>query len=411
MRIALAVEGTRGDVHPMLALGTSLAERGHDVLVCAPPDFAEETEARGLGFRAVGAPVRPYLERRAAALLRGPWSALREAERYLEESLPAQFAALPAAVEGANLIVAAGLQFAAGSLAELWRIPYRYVAYCPALFPSAEHPPFVLPPQRFPRGVNRMLWHVFLAFQERQIRPRMDAARARLGLPRLESAFRHLVGERPILAADADLAPRPADASVPIVQVPCLHPAAPAQAALPPKLEAFLDQGSAPVYLGFGSMPDPDSAATTARVLRAVERLGCRALLSAGWAGLGAEGLPEGVLAIGAMDHMALFPRVAAVVHHGGAGTTTTAARAGVPQVVVPHVLDQFYWGERVRVLGLGPPPLPRRRLEVGTLAATLAEVIGNEIVAERAADLGARLRARASHEPALAELLGAGAA
>jgi vancomycin aglycone glucosyltransferase len=45
---------------------------------------------------------------------------------------------------------------------------------------------------------------------------------------------------------------------------------------------------------------------------------------------------------------------VAAVVHHGGAGTTTTAARAGAPQVVVPHIADQPYWAARVADLGIG---------------------------------------------------------
>jgi vancomycin aglycone glucosyltransferase len=51
---------------------------------------------------------------------------------------------------------------------------------------------------------------------------------------------------------------------------------------------------------------------------------------------------------------MALFPRVAAVVHHGGAGTTTAAALAGVPQVVVPNHYDQPYWARQVERLGIG---------------------------------------------------------
>ena len=54
------------------------------------------------------------------------------------------------------------------------------------------------------------------------------------------------------------------------------------------------------------------------------------------------------------MNHQALFPRVAAVVHHGGAGTTTTAARAGAPQVVVPQIVDQPHWARRVAELGIG---------------------------------------------------------
>ena len=116
-------------------------------------------------------------------------------------------------------------------------------------------------------------------------------------------------------------------------------------------------------------------------------------MISRGWAGLAGDSLPENVFAVGGVSHAPLFPRVALVVHHGGAGTTTTAARAGVPQVVVPHVLDQFYWARRVSLLGLGPPPLPRSRLCAEGLAATLASTLDNDVLAERARALGARLR------------------
>jgi vancomycin aglycone glucosyltransferase len=147
------------------------------------------------------------------------------------------------------------------------------------------------------------------------------------------------------------------------------------------------------VYLGFGSMTDPDPAAATRLVLEAVQRAGVRAVLSAGWAGLGDLPLPEHVMVVGSVSHAALFRRVAVVVHHGGAGTTTTAARAGVPQILVPHVLDQFHWAHRVAKQGLGPPALPRRRLRAEALAESILAIRDNEILGERAAELGARLR------------------
>ena len=68
----MAVEGTRGDVHPMLALGTSLLARGHEVLVLPPPpDFAEAALAQGMEFRAVGTSVRAYLTAHARARVAG----------------------------------------------------------------------------------------------------------------------------------------------------------------------------------------------------------------------------------------------------------------------------------------------------------------------------------------------------
>jgi vancomycin aglycone glucosyltransferase len=132
-------------------------------------------------------------------------------------------------------------------------------------------------------------------------------------------------------------------------------------------------------------------------VLETVERAGVRAVISSGWAGLGEGALPETVHVTGPVAHAALFRRVAAVIHHGGAGTTTTAARAGAPQLLVPHILDQYHWAERIHRLGLGPPALPRRRLDAEQLAATLRATLDNELVAQRADELGARLRAAGS--------------
>ena len=72
-----------------------------------------------------------------------------------------------------------------------------------------------------------------------------------------------------------------------------------------------------------------------------------------GWAGLAVDD-QENCFVVDDVNHQALFPRVAGVVHHGGAGTTTAAARAGTPQVVVPQIADQPYWGARVAELGIG---------------------------------------------------------
>jgi sterol 3beta-glucosyltransferase len=56
-------------------------------------------------------------------------------------------------------------------------------------------------------------------------------------------------------------------------------------------------------------------------------------------------------------------------------------------------VLDQFYWARRVSRLGLGPPPLPRVRLTAQRLAATLDAMLDNEVLTDRARELGGRLR------------------
>lgn len=121
---------------------------------------------------------------------------------------------------------------------------------------------------------------------------------------------------------------------------------------LPAELLAFLDAGAPPVYVGFGSLPAPKDFARM--VIDVVREQGRRVLISRGWAELALVDDCEDCFIVGEVNQQALFPRVAAVIHHGGAGTTTAAAQAGSPQVVVPQIVDQPYWASRVFDLEIG---------------------------------------------------------
>ncbi len=391
MRFALAAEGSRGDVQPMVGLAARLVERGHQAMVCAPPDLRHLVEERGLEFRPLGTDIHSLLRENADALHRGAvlWALL--GKRLFQRVLREQFEALPGAAAGADMIIGAGVQFAGPSVAEAWGIPYRPVAYCPALLRSTDYPPAVVPNQSLPRWVNRLAWGGFLRLQDHLLRGDLNRHRAALGLGPVSDTYRYLTTERILLATDAALAPAPDDAPVQVDQVGYLLPKD--ETPLPPKLESFLQAGPPPVYLGFGSMMDSDPAGTTRLLLDAIERAGCRAILARGWAGLGDGPLPDSVFGAGPLPHASLFPRVAAVVHHGGAGTTATAARSGAPQIVIPHLLDQYYWGHRAYLLGVAPPPLPRSKLSASRLAELISATLENELLADRARELAERLR------------------
>jgi UDP:flavonoid glycosyltransferase YjiC (YdhE family) len=97
---------------------------------------------------------------------------------------------------------------------------------------------------------------------------------------------------------------------------------------------------------------------------------------------------------IDSIPHSWLFPRVAAVVHHGGAGTTAAGLRAGVPAVIVPFFGDQPFWGQRIAELGVGPKPVPRKKLTVERLAEAIQTAVIDDGMRQRAADLGSKIRA-----------------
>ena len=162
----------------------------------------------------------------------------------------------------------------------------------------------------------------------------------------------------------------------------------------PPELIRFLDQGPAPIYVGFGSMAFLDRKATLEAVAGALEKTGVRAVVSAGWGGLKHDRLPDTVYALDEAPHDWLFPRMAAIVHHGGAGTTGAALRAGKPSVVTPFIVDQFPWARLLHVRGLAPPPLPHRALTQDSLAAAIQTALADAEMRRRAEEMGARVRA-----------------
>jgi sterol 3beta-glucosyltransferase len=84
---------------------------------------------------------------------------------------------------------------------------------------------------------------------------------------------------------------------------------------------------------------------------------------------------------------------MAAVVHHGGSGTTAFGLRAGVPSLIVPFLFDQYYWGRRVFTLGVGPKPIPFRKLSAAQLAEALTIATTDSLMRERAVLLGEKIR------------------
>jgi len=162
----------------------------------------------------------------------------------------------------------------------------------------------------------------------------------------------------------------------------------------PTTLQAFLDAGTPPVYIGFGSMSNRDPEGTMRVIVEALAQTGQRGVVYSGWGGLHSADLPSNIYLLDGAPHDWLFPRMAAVVHHGGAGTTGAALRAGVPSSVVAHIGDQWFWGRRLHETGVGAAPMRRHEFDVPRLTATLNTLINDSTLRQRAAQMGEDIRA-----------------
>lgn len=195
-----------------------------------------------------------------------------------------------------------------------------------------------------------MLWHLNTQVANELFGEALNVRRASIGLPPVDNVYRYGFTDHPWLAADPTLGPWPGPTDLDVVQTGSWI--LPDERPLSAELVAFLDAGTPPVYVGFGSMRAPTDIARVA--IETIRAQGRRALVARGWADLALIGDRDDCFGVGEVNQQLLFRRVAAVVHHGGAGTTTTAARAGAPQVVIPQMADQPYWAARVAELGIG---------------------------------------------------------
>ncbi len=370
MRVLLSTYGGRGDVEPLVGLAVRLRALGAEVRVCAPPDWADRLAQFGVPLVPIGPPVR--------ALMHGATPpSVADVPRRAAELIAEQFDKLPAAAEGCDAMVATGLFPVAASVqsvAEKLGIRYVFAAYCPIYLPSPHRLPQPLPGRPLPPDVtdNRVLNDMDIQNYNALFGDALNTHRASIGLPPVDNVRDHVITDRPWLAADPVLGPWQEPADLDVVQTGAWI--LPDERPLPAELEAFLDAGTPPVYVGFGSMRAPKDIAPVA--IDAIQAQGRRALVARGWADLVPIDDRDDCFAVGEVNQQALFRRVAAVVHHGGAGTTTTAARAGAPQVVVPQMADQPYWAGRVADLGIGTAhdgPTPTTESLSAALSTALA--------------------------------------
>lgn len=248
MRVLLSTYGSRGDVEPLVALAARLRALGAEVRVCAPPDFAELLARVGVPLVPVGQPVRPLVTGATPPSAAG-------VPRRAAELIAAQFDTVAAAAEGCAALVATGMmQFAARSVTEKLGIRYVYASYQPTTLPSPHHPPHPLPGRSFPPEVtdNRVLNDLAAQSYNALFGAALNTHRASIDLTPVDNVRDHIVTDHPWLAADPTLGPWQEPTDLDVVQTGAWI--LPDERRLPAELEAFLDAGTPPVYVGFGSM-------------------------------------------------------------------------------------------------------------------------------------------------------------
>lgn len=115
-------------------------------------------------------------------------------------------------------------------------------------------------------------------------------------------------------------------------------------------------------------------------------------------------GLPAGCDVKPWVDYAAVFPHLAAVVHHGGVATTHAALVYGRPQLVVPHAGDQQVQAGRVTRAGVGYGVRPRD-FTAATAPVLLGQVLNDPGLRVAAQHWAHEMHAQGGIETAVAAL------
>jgi rhamnosyltransferase subunit B len=398
--------GSLGDLHPFIALGRALHDRGVTVVLACAEEYRDKVQASGIAFH----PMRPSFEQMQSDLGVDRAELTRRAVKhsaFLFRKLIVPYVRLsyedmlPITAD-ADLVITSSLAFGARYAAEKRGITAIAVVLQPMMFLSAYDPP-VIPQAEWLSRLLRRLGPVSTGYAlaglkkaaNMLFRP-LHSLRAELDLPATSAnplfdgqfsaggaigLYSHLLG-----AVQADF-PDPTT----LAGFATFDSHDGLQSGLDPNLVEFLRRGSDPLVFTLGSVVVNNPGGFFRESVRAARLAHKRAILLVGEHGNDERLGSAEVYVCTYAQHSLLFPRAAAIIHHGGIGTLAQALKSGRPQIVVPYFADQLDNAARAERLGVARVVAPRRYRGLH-VSRELDVLLGKKLYLRRAQEIGQSL-------------------
>ncbi len=389
--ITLLTSGTRGDVTPYIALGLGLRHAGYNVRIAAPVGFANLIETSGLTFAPFeGNPSDLMIEQGDQSPLTLGSNIIRSihaTQNFLHEARPLYRHMLHAAAEacrGSDVLIHGLPTIWGAHIAEGLHIPAVRAVLQP-LAPTRQFPSALLPFRIPLLEIGNWLTH-WAVTQATWLAWRHEINHARhidFGLPPAQwtDPSVQVFSRQPLTlnGFSEHVVPRPQDWNEKQVITGYWRNSGVRQLAAEitqqqaVRLQNFIDSSRNPIAIGFGS-PGTKGITNIAKILEdALNLSNAQAVLTipSKWH---REIKSKNIFPIEYVPHDWLYRHVKVAVHHGGAGTTSASLHAGIPTITMPLAIDQFFWGERVYKIGIGPKPAPQRALNAEKLASAIQQ-------------------------------------
>jgi len=384
MNITILTFGSRGDVQPFLPLSLGLMSRGHKVILAAPARFKSLVEGHGITFFPLAGDPEE-LSRRLNNAGYNFFKLLKELMSHAVDIGAEMMRQTDEACCDADLIIHTFVHaVGAHTLAREKNIPDIHIQTFPVFTPTGDYPNISLP-NLGNRFLNRLTHTTSLRITELTSFIGFEQVRRRAGSPKrkLYSPFKDSPPRlrTPILCAWSPSLIPPSNDWSPRVHVTGYYLFPYNDSYTPPsELKEFLEAGQPPVCISFGSMVNKNAERVDEIVRKSLKQTNNRGVILSGWGSVQQESTND-LLYLESAPHDWLLPKCKMLIHHGGAGTISAGLCAGIPQVVVPFMADQPFWGSRVYAVSVAPKPIRVNQLSVEKMVSAIAEAESKDIL------------------------------
>jgi sterol 3beta-glucosyltransferase len=388
--------GTRGDIEPFLAIAQLLKQKGWEVTCTFPEQFRQDVEEMNFKFHGFSREFLELMHGRDARTMMGGkgnffkrvstiFRLAKEGIRISRSVIALQHRVLMD--ENADLVI----YHPKCNYCVLWGMVFPGKTRMVSPVPIMAHPLFGFTPmgKRTKTWLSRLLF--WLVNTIKAIAINRSASPLKKEFPEQSFSIRRikrqiLQHEHTIYTISKSLFPRP-DYWPSTAHVAGYFERDKFSQWTPPDgLEDFLSRYQKIICVTFGSMINDDPKTKSKIIVDVLPKNKIPAVINTSWGGLEkVDGSPEHIFYLDSAPYDWLFPKMYAVVHHGGSGTTHTATKYGCPSLIIPHIVDQFFWNVTIAELRLGPLGLPIAKLRQDEFELMLLDLLANQAYKQNA--------------------------
>eukprot|EP00002_Diphylleia_rotans_P010911 TRINITY_DN2158_c0_g1_i1.p1 TRINITY_DN2158_c0_g1~~TRINITY_DN2158_c0_g1_i1.p1 ORF type:complete len:475 (-),score=83.80 TRINITY_DN2158_c0_g1_i1:48-1472(-) len=385
MKVCLLSCGSPQDVKTALAFGVVLRDANLDVAILTHDEYGALVASYGIVYHRIHGRSEDFWKSSAineAILAKDPLAMFEFLSTCSSKILEDSFNDFLEGCRGADMIVATPMCYDLSyTIAEYLQVPLLALTTAPS-FPSKSLPM----PQLQTRPIDGILSFLNILVHEayalnswQQQRSTHNMHRERLGLKPIKNSF----GIYPlwklnkipsICACDSSLSGWATDIpeQVKTIGFLTLPPAQNSSARLEDKIEKFLASGPKPVYFSIESTPGSTQDSLLDMTVQAVDRVGCRAVISVDPNSSNEGKGNKNVLIVKNVTTHLMLPRCKSVLHSCDANMIGETINAGIPHILVPFIGEQHFWADRIHKLGVSPTPIPWGQLDVDLLSESI---------------------------------------